>query len=400
MNDNNAYWSPASKNYKIKDQKLKEILKEKLLNIPISKSVEIESMALFYNKKEDVFVVRARSSEGAEGFAVPNPRINYLYPILLQRIFPYFTGKDAREIENLIDGIYRYKSNYKLTGLALWNCVAWAEFSILDMLGRICQKSIAEMFGGKIREKIDIYLASYRRDTTPEEEVELLKQEIQDQDVKAVKIRVGGRMSNDRDSMPGRTDNLIPLVRKELGDNIDIHADANGSYSVDKAVEVARMLEEIDAVFFEEPCPLDHLEETKKVNQKVNIPIAFGEQETSMRRFRWLIKNNALRIIQPDLEYNGGFIRCTRVAKMAKLAKIPITPHISGKYAFIYSSNFTSYIENIGYYQEFNGLDKINSLTGNKFKVDSGVVNIPEGPGLGLGDNIKKVAEEGNRITE
>ena len=393
-----SYWDPGPKNYEVEEKKLKDAIHEKYLNISLTNSVEIENMSLIYNNQEDIFIIRTRSKEGVEGYAIPNNRVICLYPILLKRIFPYFTGKDARKIESLIDGVYRYKSNYKLTGLALWNCVAWAEFSILDMLGKICGKSIAEMFGGRTRDKIEIYLASYRRDTTPEEEVELLKKGIKEHDVRAVKIRVGGRMSNDRDARPGRTDALISLVGKELETNIDIHADANGSYSVSKAIEVARKLEEIDAVFFEEPCPLDHLEEIREVNQRVKIPIAFGEQETSLRRFRWLVSNNALRVIQPDLEYNGGFIRCRRVAKMAELANLPVTPHISGNYGFLYSSNFTSFIENIGYYQEYNGIDKINMFQENKYKINSGVVDIPKTVGLGFGEKIKNVIAEGEEI--
>ena len=36
---------------------------------------------------------------------------------------------------------------------------------------------------------------------------------------KAIKFRVGGRMSRNADAMPGRTSTLIPLVRKTFGDS-------------------------------------------------------------------------------------------------------------------------------------------------------------------------------------
>ena len=53
------------------------------------------------------------------------------------------------------------------------------------------------------------------------------------------------------------------------------------------------MLEEIDAVYFEEPCPFDHLEDTKRVADALTIPVAGGEQEFSQRRFRWMITNRS-----------------------------------------------------------------------------------------------------------
>ena len=70
-------------------------------------------------------------------------------------------------------------------------------------------------------------------------------------------------MSRNEDASPGRTKALIALSRKTLGDGIDIHADSNSSYDPPQAIEVGRILEDIGAVYFEEPCPFDHLEDTK-----------------------------------------------------------------------------------------------------------------------------------------
>jgi L-alanine-DL-glutamate epimerase-like enolase superfamily enzyme len=74
-------------------------------------------------------------------------------------------------------------------------------------------------------------------------------------------------MSRNADASPGRTQRLIPLTRKALGESIAIHADANSSYDAKHAIPVGRMLEDIDAVYFEEPCPFDDFEETKKVTE-------------------------------------------------------------------------------------------------------------------------------------
>ena len=80
---------------------------------------------------------------------------------------------------------------------------------------------------------------------------------------KAIKFRLGGRMSRNADAMPGRTDQLIPLVRKSFGDSMVIHADANSSYDPPRAIEVGKLLESVKAIHYEEPCPFDHLEDNK-----------------------------------------------------------------------------------------------------------------------------------------
>ncbi|MHC4646145.1 MAG: twin-arginine translocation signal domain-containing protein, partial [Planctomycetota bacterium] len=190
--------------------------------------VNISSVELFKFEAadDDYYLVRVRSSDGAEGFSFPNSRAGYLYPIFNGLVAPYFVGKDARELEALVQGVYRHRSNYKLQSLALWCPVAWVEFALLDMLGRILHKSVGELFGGVIRREIPAYVASGSRDTTAEQEAEKLKRLVAETGCHAVKFKVGGRMSNNADSIPGRTEALIPLVRKVLGPDIAIQADA------------------------------------------------------------------------------------------------------------------------------------------------------------------------------
>jgi len=357
-----------------------------ILNLDnLDSPVTIESIRLLRGRGE--YFVHVRSKEGAEGISVANSRAVYLHPILNQLVIPYFKGKDARELESHLFEVYRYQSNYKLQGLALWCPVAWVEFALLDMLGRIAGKSIGELMGGVVRREAAYYIASGRRDTTPEEEVEYLLRLVESTGARAVKFRVGGRMSRNADSMPGRTEKLIPLARKTLGDKIDIHADSNSSYDPPRAIEVGRMLEDINAVYFEEPCPFDHLEDTKRVADALTIPVAGGEQEYSERRFRWMIHNRGVDIVQPDLHYYGGLIRSTRVARMAAVAGMPTTVHISGGFGFVYMLHFCSYTPDIGAYQEYKrGIEKYAGWFSPRLEIKNGTMTVPTGPGVGIVD--------------
>jgi L-alanine-DL-glutamate epimerase-like enolase superfamily enzyme len=357
----------------------------------------IESIELL--RKDREYIVRVRSKDGAEGVAVTNDRAQYLYPIFNGLVVPYFIGKDARDLESHLFEVYRYRSNYKLQGLALWCPVAWVEFALLDMIGRVSGKSFGQLFGGVIRQEVPFYIASGRRDSTPEEEVEYLAGLVAETGAKAVKFRVGGRMSRNADAMPGRTDKLIPLARKRLGDDIDIHADANSSYDPPKAIEVGRMLEDINAVYFEEPCPFDHLEDTKKVTDALTIPVAGGEQEFSQRRFRWSIYNHGVDIVQPDLQYYGGLIRSTRVARMATLAGMPTTVHISGGFGFVYMLHFASFTPDIGKYQEYKkGTERYSNWFDPTLEIRDGSISVPKGPGVGIKD-IKELLKGAKPVT-
>jgi L-alanine-DL-glutamate epimerase-like enolase superfamily enzyme len=200
-------------------------------------------------------------------------------------------------------------------------------------------------------------------------------------------------MSRNADAVPGRTEALIPLSRKALGDEIDIHADSNSSYDPPQAIEVGRMLEDIGAVYFEEPCPFDHFEDTKRVADALTIPVAGGEQEYSLRRFRWAIENRGLDIVQPDLQYYGGLIRSTQVARMAAVAGMPTTVHISGGFGFVYMLHFASFTPDIGRYQEYKrAIDRYRDWFDPALSIEEGALVVPTGPGVGITDPERVLA--------
>jgi L-alanine-DL-glutamate epimerase-like enolase superfamily enzyme len=305
-------------------------------------------------------------------------------PILQKLVLPYCINKDARDIERLTDEVYVYGSNYKLAGLALFCCISWVEFAILDMLGKYANKSIGALLGEIQRTEVDIYISSGNRNTTPDEEIEILQKRIEDTSAKAVKFKLGGRMSKNADSIEGRSEKLLYEARKRLGDDIIIHTDGNGSCDAECGIKMGRICEEINAYFYEEPCPFDDLWSTKVVADTLDIPIAFGEQETSLRRFQWIIENNVAQVIQPDPQYNGGFIRTTKVARMSEAAGKVVTPHISSGVTAIFMLHLVGYTPNIGKHHEYKNFDDCFDLFEEKMKPLNGKLRIPQGAGLGM----------------
>lgn len=367
--------------------RLDEIIKKPVLDRAQFKSpVLIDSLELLrYN---NTFLCRVRSKDGATGISVANnTQMISLYPVFINRLQPFFIGKDARNLESLFDQVYVYQNNYKLQNLALWVPLATIEFAILDMLGRLVNKSIGQLIGEIYNPKIAVYQANGERDITAELTIEHLIEEVGETKAKALKFKVGGRMSNNYEYPSGRTEKLIPLVRKTFGDKMVIYADSNGSYTAGEAIRIGRIMEEYKLDFYEEPVPFDWYEETREVADALNIPVAGGEQEPSMHMFRWLIANDALQIVQPDMFYFGGMVRSMKVALMAHAFDKQCTPHISGSgLGYLYMMHFVSAIPNAGPYHEFKGFNndipfecKTSSL-----ESDEGIVTVPSGPGLGL----------------
>jgi L-alanine-DL-glutamate epimerase-like enolase superfamily enzyme len=356
------------------------VLRRDLFQHPVTlRSIELLRSGRF-------FLVRARSVDGATGLAEGHADVlRSTYPILLHRVAPFFVGKDARDLDGLIDGVYLTESNYKWQGLPFWASVTSVELAVLDLLGQASGKSLGELFGGVRRREIAVYRASSHRGNTAEEELAYLQQVVEDAGARAIKFRLGGRMRYD-ETTTRRDHALIRMTRQAFGDEVTLYADANGSYDVEQAITIGRAMQDHGFRFYEEPVPFDYYDETKQVADALTIPIAGGEEEGSLRQFRWMIEHGVLQVVQPDMFYFGGMTRAFRVARMAEAAGLECTPHMSGSgLGFLYAAHFASFAPAHGPHQEYKGTDElpVSSPTA-ELRAVKGMVRVPSGPGLGV----------------
>ncbi|MDZ4847935.1 MAG: mandelate racemase/muconate lactonizing enzyme family protein [Pirellulaceae bacterium] len=368
------------------DAVLTQILDSPVLSLAhVQEPVKIASIELL--REGNIYLLRTRSSSGLEVITVPHQaKIGVLFPLLLKNVIPAFIGKDARDLETLLWDVYRFNDNYKLQGLALWVCVAAVEMGLLELLSHASGHSVAELFGGLNKRDIGVYFASGNRGNRPEEEIEYLQRLVADSGALALKFRLGGRMSRNADSLPNRTESLIALARKTFGDEMTLYADSNSSYDATEAIRMGRMMEDHNYGFYEEPCEFDDIWSTKTVADALSIPVAGGEQEYSLHRWKWAIANRAIDIVQPDLHYGGGFIRAMKVARMAEHVGMKVVPHMSGGgLGYVEVVHFASFTPNAGPFMEFKGNSKLPvHCESSSMRVEKGIVKCPTGIGFGV----------------
>ncbi len=359
----------------------KSVLRKEFFSSPVI----IESCDLL--EYHGNYMVRVRSKDGAEGYCVGhNFRMTHLYPMQTLLVNPFFIGKDARDLDKLVDEVYLYKNNYKYQGYAIHIPVATAEMAILDMLGRIARKSMGELVGEIHNTEIAIYQANDNRGKSAEESVANIQALREKTNAKAVKFKVGGRRGNPETPI-GRSEKLIPLMREAFDKDITIYADCNGSFDAKEAIRIGKIVEANELDLFEQPVPTDWYEDWKMTADALNVPIASGGGEVSLRNFRWLICNDAVQMVQQDLFYFGGMIRSMKVARMAETKGYPCTPHISGTgLGYIYMMHFVSALPNAGPFHEFKGVGdevpyecKTSSLI-----PENGILHLPKGIGSGV----------------
>ena len=374
---------------------------DKMLQLPVLRKelfaspVIIDKIELLQDRKN--FICLVRSKDGAVGYSVGHPFISMnSYPMFLNILIPFFTDKDARDLDDLIYMVS--ETRVKNQGIPFCVQLATLEFAILDMLGNIAGIPAGNLLGDIKNREVSIYLGHHLgsfRNLEPEKSLGLMQKDIIETKAKAVKLRAGrgDNLASDIDNAPERTEKLIRLAREKYGDEMVLMMDGNGSYSVKEAVRIGKILEEYNYYFYEEPLPWDWYQEQKQVEQALSIPMAGGEEEFGMHAFRYLIGNEVFQIVQPDLFYFGGMIRTMKVARMAQAAGLKITPHISGGgLGFVYMLQMVSVCPAVEKYHEFkmfetsdaNGtIIPIESKT-EKFETIDGVIKVPSGSGMGV----------------
>ncbi|MBX2815178.1 MAG: mandelate racemase/muconate lactonizing enzyme family protein [Saprospiraceae bacterium] len=375
---------------KSKYAQLDKILGQPLLKRALFKSpVIIETLELL--KYENSYLCRVRSSDGAEGISVAHYDMALFHPIFNRKLRRFFLGKDARDLDLILERILFYGLNFRLEGMALGIPLATIEFAILDMLGHISGKSVGHLVGEIHHPEVPVYVATEFRHLALEEHFDKIQEAVAQYDTNALKIKVGymhyGTTDIHYPGLPGKSEKLVPMVRAHYGDDMFLYADSNGYYDVEGAIKMGQLLEEYEYSYFEEPVRFDRFEDIKVVADALAIPIANGEQDHSFTNFRWLLAQDGIDIVQPDNYYFGGMIRSIKVARMAEAMGKTFIPHMSGGgLGFIYNSHIVSVCPNAGKHHEFKGFRThvpFECPTA-PLKISNGKMKVPAGPGFGV----------------
>ncbi len=350
-------------------------------------AMKIRSLETFSNAF--VGFVRVRTDDGAEGWGqVSTYNADITSLVFHRQIAPWALGADALDIEALVDLIP--EREHKFPGSYLRRALAGLDTALWDLRGKMEGKSVCALLGGTPR-PIRVYASSMRRDITPEDEAARLARLRDRSGYDAFKFRVGRECGHDVDEWPGRTEAIVPEVRKALGDGVALLVDANSGYSPARAIEVGRLLEDHAVRHFEEPCPYWELEQTRQVADALALDVTGGEQDCDLAVWRRMIDMRAVDVVQPDICYLGGMTRTLRVARMAEEAGLPCTPHSANlSMVTLFTMHLLGAVPNAGPYLEFSieGPDyypwQENLFRGSPYRIDDGRVTIPDAPGWGV----------------
>jgi len=183
---------------------------------------------------EFVCFVRVRTDEGREGWGQVAPYFaDITAQVVHRQVAPYALGADALDIDHLVDIIP--EREHKFPGSYLRRAIGGLDTALWDLRGRLDGKSVCELIGGTPG-PVRAYGSSMKRDITPANEAERLKGLCDRFGFDAFKFRIGSECGRDRDEWPGRTEEIVPTVRRAMDDGVALLVDANSCYSPAKAI--------------------------------------------------------------------------------------------------------------------------------------------------------------------
>ena len=337
----------------------------------------------------DVGFVRVTSEDGAQGWGqVSTYHSDITCQVLHRQVAPWMLGKDTTDLDDLLDLVT--EREHKFPGSYLRRAMAGVDTAIWDMRGKVAGKPVAELLGGSAG-TLRAYASSMKRDITPKDEAARLVA-LRDRDgFDAFKVRAGAEVGRDQDEWPGRTEDIIPTMRRAMGDDVALLIDANSCYSPKRAIEVGRILEANGFSHYEEPCPYWELEQTKEVTDALDIDVTGGEQDCDLPTWKRMIDMRAVDIVQPDILYLGGISRTLRVVKMAETAGLPVTPHCANlSMVTLFTMHLMRAIHGAGKYLEFSieGADyypwQVGLFTHDPYGIKDGKATVTNEPGWGV----------------
>ena len=149
---------------------------------------------------------------------------------------------------------------------------------------------------------------------------------------------------------------------------------------------MARFCEKEDLFFFEEPLSPEFMEDSKRLADAVDVPIAGYETQLTRYGMRDFITNNAVDIVQVDAIWSGGLTECRKTAILASTWNKTIIPHFSaGIVSLIANIHLGMGVHNCKYMEYTLDKNPLRDELGMEpLKMENGVVKVSDKPGLGI----------------
>ena len=303
----------------------------------------------------------------------------------VEHIKEYLVGKDPRDIENHWHSIYR--DAYWRGGPVLMSALSAVEMALWDILGKSLNVPVYRLLGGKVNDKVRIYVNGWFSGAKEPEEFGEKAAIAVKRGITAMKWDPFGKnYMNISNKDLDKALRCVAAVREAAGNEVDLLIEGHGRFNIPTAITIAKELEQFKPMFFEEPVPPDNLEALKAVKDKSPVNISAGERLYTRWDYKRFFDLMPADYIQPDVSHAGGIMELKKIAAEAECRYIPFAPHNpSGPVANAATLQLAANCPNFCILEiMYSDVEWRKDVTNEKLVYSDGFIQIPDGPGLGI----------------
>ena len=330
--------------------------------------------------------VKIYTDEGIDG--IGEATLEYKEKALLgavEHIKEYLVGKSPLEIEKHWHAIYR--DAYWRGGAVLMSALSAVEMALWDILGKFLGVPVYQLLGGKVHERVRIYVNGWFSGAREPEEFAEKAKIAAERGVTAMKWDPFGKSYLNISSADlDKALRCVGAVRDAVGDSVDLLIEGHGRFNIPTAVKIAKELESFKPMFFEEPVPPDNLDALREVKYRSPVAISAGERLYTRWDYRPMFDKMASDYIQPDISHAGGIMELKKIAAEAESRYIPFAPHNpSGPVANAATLQLAATCPNFEILEiMYSDVEWRADVTNESLEYKDGYITIPGKPGLGI----------------
>jgi galactonate dehydratase len=306
----------------------------------------------------------------------------------VQQLGRYLVGRNPFHIKHFTHMAYHDFAG-KRGAMDLYSAVSGTEQALWDIVGKHLNSPVYNLLGGPCREKIRVYANGWYDGAKTPDALAKRAAETVARGFTALKFDPfpgPWRTHIDRKTEQAAVEN-VRAVRDSVGPEVDILVEVHRRLAPMHTVRIARLMEEFQPFWYEEPVSARSLEELAACKRDIRLPVVTGEELYTKTEFRQIFERQAADIINPDVCNCGGILELKEIAAMAEPYLVVVSPHNynSTTIGLAATLQVAACMPNFlitEYFVNFKG--RGDEISVDPFTVENSYIKLPTGPGLGL----------------
>ncbi|MBL8346776.1 MAG: mandelate racemase/muconate lactonizing enzyme family protein [Rubrivivax sp.] len=289
---------------------------------------------------------------------------------------PCLLGRDARDAVVIQEDLRDLMRVRGFRGGFWGDAIAGVDIATWDLFGKLTGQPVVKLLGGQRHARIPAYVSGLPRATLAER-VQLAR-EFQARGFGAFKYAAVV-------SHEGIAEELAAL-REALGAQAKLMVDLHWQFDAASAIQLIDRLAPFSPHFVEAPCAPEDLDGQARVAATVRVPVALGEEWSTVHDALPRLQRGAMAIVQPEVAH-CGLSQFMQIARLAQAFHVRVIPHATVGVGIFQAASLqaSAALSNMTMHEyQHSVFDRHLPLLRTTMRCESGAFTLPEGPGLGV----------------